>query len=338
MDTAHKPPEAGAKAPPAARSVGIDGVDALFRQLAANGYRLVGPTIRDGVVVLDEIPDIGALPRGWVDEQQPGRYRLRRDGDALFGCLPGPQGPKRWLHVPRQTLWRTEGSGATIRIVAQAPDHTPLALIGLRACELEAIRIQDRVLAGGESADPHYAARRAGVFVVAVECGRAGETCFCTAVGSGPEVRAGFDVALTEIATGAQARFVVRAGSERGAALAAALPGRDATADDLAAARALTDQARAQVGRSLPMDGLAERLTANAEHPRWDEIAGRCLACANCTLVCPTCFCTTTEDSSTIGDDATQRERRWDSCFTSRSPTCTAARSGAARLSATGSG
>jgi ferredoxin len=61
----------------------------------------------------------------------------------------------------------------------------------------------------------------------------------------------------------------------------------------------------------------AERvLKANLEHPRWTEVAKRCLACTNCTLVCPTCFCSTVEDVTDLGGDQIGRERRWDSCFT----------------------
>ncbi len=32
------------------------------------------------------------------------------------------------------------------------------------------------------------------------------------------------------------------------------------------------------------------------EHSRWDDVAARCLTCGNCTMVCPTCFCSTVED------------------------------------------
>ncbi len=54
----------------------------------------------------------------------------------------------------------------------------------------------------------------------------------------------------------------------------------------------------------------------NLDHPIWDDIAARCLACTNCTLVCPTCFCSTVEDATDLLGTAT-RTRRWDSCFSS---------------------
>ncbi|MBZ0254314.1 MAG: 4Fe-4S dicluster domain-containing protein, partial [Candidatus Methylomirabilis sp.] len=71
-----------------------------------------------------------------------------------------------------------------------------------------------------------------------------------------------------------------------------------------------------QMGRSLNTDGVKELLYANAEHPRWAETAERCLSCANCTMVCPTCFCSTVEDVSDLSGEAAERRRKWDSCFT----------------------
>ena len=70
------------------------------------------------------------------------------------------------------------------------------------------------------------------------------------------------------------------------------------------------------MGRSLDQEGLKELLYENRNHPRWDDVADRCLSCANCTMVCPTCFCTTVEDSTDLTGDTAERVRRWDSCFT----------------------
>jgi Fe-S-cluster-containing hydrogenase component 2 len=55
---------------------------------------------------------------------------------------------------------------------------------------------------------------------------------------------------------------------------------------------------------------------ANLEHPRWDDVAERCLSCTNCTLVCPTCFCFAVEDVNSLDGERAERTQRWDSCFT----------------------
>jgi Fe-S-cluster-containing hydrogenase component 2 len=66
----------------------------------------------------------------------------------------------------------------------------------------------------------------------------------------------------------------------------------------------------------MDVTGLPELLARNLEHPRWDDVASRCLACANCTMACPTCFCSTVEDTTDLTGDHAERWRSWDSCFT----------------------
>jgi len=69
------------------------------------------------------------------------------------------------------------------------------------------------------------------------------------------------------------------------------------------------------MGRQVDTSGLKELLYQSYDHPRWDEVASRCLTCANCTMVCPTCFCTTTEDVTDLTVGHAERWQRWDSCF-----------------------
>jgi ferredoxin len=186
----------------------------------------------------------------------------------------------------------------------------------VRACELNAIAIQDRVFLGGPYRDRNYGMRRAQVFIVAVDCGKAGGTCFCASMGTGPKVEAGFDLALTELCEAERHLFVIEIGSRDGAELIEALPHRPASEAEIAAAAVVVARTRGMMGRSLETEGLKELLQANPEHPRWDAVAERCLACGNCTMVCPTCFCTTVEDTTDLDGETAERVRRWDSCFT----------------------
>lgn len=289
----------------------------LLEALREQGFRTLGPTVRDQAIVLDDIHSVSELPRGWTDEQDAGRYRLvARDDDALFGYVAGPHSWKKFLHPPRQTLWRAERKGDGIHLTAEPAPAERLAFIGVRACELSAIAIQDKVLAGGAYVDPHYRARRDGAFLVAVNCGKAGGTCFCVSMGTGPRATGGFDLALTEIVDGAGNLYIVEAGSQRGREALAKLTHRPATGDEIAAADAAIARAASSMGREMPTQDLHGLLMRNLEHPRWDAVAERCLSCANCTMACPTCFCTSVEDASDPAARETSRSRRWDSCFT----------------------
>jgi sulfhydrogenase subunit beta (sulfur reductase) len=299
-----------------------DALDSLLEAIRRRGFRLIGPVVSDGAICYGDISSAADLPAGWTDEQEPASYRLRRrDDQALFGYNVGPQSWKKYLFPASSRL------GA-----ANQPDQRGqperLAFIGVRACELHAIAIQDRVFVGGRHADPEYAGNREGAFIVAVNCGQAGRTCFCASMSAGPRASAGFDLALTELLDSGGHRFHVEVGTPRGAQVLAEADATRASPEDAAAADEIVERTTAAMGRSMPELDLRDLLYDNLEHPRWDDVAARCLACGNCTMVCPTCFCFSVEDTSGLaaagesagaggtGEDGAERHRSWDSCFT----------------------
>jgi ferredoxin len=249
-------------------------LESLVEALRSRGFRVLGPKVRDGAIVYDDLASAADLPIGWA---------ASRTGDGF-------------------------------EVTQEPPPDRPLALIGVRACELHGIAIQDTVFLGGPHTDDEYAARRKDAFVVAVNCFEPAGTCFCVSMGTGPRAESGYDLALTEVMDGPH-RLVAEAGSDRGAAVLAELPRRAATAADLEAAGRAVAGAAERMGRSVDTDDLPGLLSRNLEHPRWDDVADRCLTCGNCTLVCPTCFCSGVEDHTDLTGQHAERVRVWDSCF-----------------------
>jgi sulfhydrogenase subunit beta (sulfur reductase) len=302
------------------RLLDLDGLEALVRALRDRSYRVIGPTVRDGAIRYDEISSIADLPRGWTDEQDGGTYRLRRrDDEALFGYAVGPHSWKQFLFPPQTLLMRvrrTGDGGLEMRDASQEEEAPRLAFLAARACDLNAIAIQDRVFLQRGVRDPTYATRRENAFIVAVNCGEPAGTCFCVSMGTGPRAEGGFDLALTEVLDGDGHRFVVEVGTEQGAEVLAGLPSQEAWTADREAADAVVASAASRMGRHMDTDGIKELLYRNYEHPRWDEVASRCLSCTNCTMVCPTCFCSTVEDTTDLTGQYAERSRVWDSCFT----------------------
>jgi ferredoxin len=292
----------------------LNGLLAVLRRL---GFRTVGPRERDGAIVLDTLSSAGDLPWGWRDEQGPGRYRLTRLGDEAFGCGVPAQSWKRFLHPPEVRLFEVErrADGRGLTLVPGDAAIESYALIGVRACDLNAILVHDRVLSQGAHRDQGYAARRERAFIVAVNCTRSGGTCFCASFDTGPRAGSGFDLVMTELSDRNVPAFVVEVGTVRGAEVLAELPRRPATEAEGRSADDAIAAARHAMGRRLTTDGLKELLQRNPDHPRWQDAARRCLTCGNCTMACPTCFCTDCADVTDLVSGRAARDRRWDSCF-----------------------
>lgn len=300
----------------------------LIDHLQAANYRTLGPQISQGAVIYADLTSVEQLPQGYVDEQDGGRYRLRQSGDAWFDYTVGPHSLKNFLFPPRETLVQLERIGGEWETTLPEPDPQPLAVIGPRSCDLQAMAIQDRVFLGSGYVDPGYQRRRESLLVVAVNCRRAVATCFCHSMQTGPVCTGGYDLVLTEV----EETFVVTIGSTRGAEIVSALQWEACDTETQQAAEAVREQLIVEFeGRSttsaapatdeprprtLETAGIRELLMSNLEHSHWDEVAQKCLACTNCTLVCPTCFCSSVQEVTDLEGDHVQRERAWDSCFT----------------------
>lgn len=287
---------------------------AVVEVLKQRGYTVYAPVLDHSTLMIRPIDSADELPRGVVDDQDAGTHRLRHDGERYFDYTVPADSWKRLFFPPRLRMWQAAVQDGHLATAAEREPDGPAALFGVRGCDLEAIQVQDRIFLGGAHPDPHYRARREGAFIVAVNCARATSTCFCTSMGTGPKARGGHDLGLTELTDGS-GRFFVEAISERGAEVLAALPVEHASQEDSQQAAGTVAATAASITRTMP-SGIAQTLRGAYESPRWQSIADRCLSCGNCTLVCPTCFCSAVEHTTDLAGVA-QHERRWDSCFNS---------------------
>jgi ferredoxin len=310
---------ATATAIPVSRLIDAEGLGALYQALVAAAYHVIGPAVEDGAIVLRELTSAAELPFGWGVRLEPGGYRLRRrDDTAAFGHAAGPQSWKRFLHPPRERLWSATRTAEGFEVSEDEDEPPQYAFLGVRPCDLRAIAIQDRVLGQPGS---RYAQRRAGLFIVAVNCTEPGEACFCTSMGAGPGVdpandgAPGYDLALTELLDERGHRFLVDVGSSRGADIVGQVPSERADDATVRRAESAVEAAADQMGRQMEAGDLRELMAASYRAERWDDVAARCLTCGNCTMACPTCFCTTVEDTTDLTGEHAERWEHWDSCF-----------------------
>ncbi|MCW4355968.1 4Fe-4S dicluster domain-containing protein [Hoyosella sp. YIM 151337] len=289
------------------------GLDQLVGVLRARGYRVIGPQVRDNAIVLDELESGADLPAGWGAETGPGTYRLyQRPDEAVFAHSAGPGSWKQFVHPPRSKLWEV---GPDLQTREHTDDPAPLAFLGVHGCDLASLAVLRRVLNGCDHPDSAYARRTSGLFIVAVNCTEPGQVCFCASMGTGPSVATPYDLALTEHADADRHWFLAETGSEIGADVLADVPSRAAAATETEASQHAVAAAANKMGRAMPSVDLPALMRTSAESPHWQDVASRCLACTNCTMVCPTCFCTSAEDVTDLTGSHAQRWQRWASCF-----------------------
>jgi len=297
----------------------IDGknFDALFRALSKRGYDIIGPTVQEGAIVYDSISDGSALPSGWTDEQEAGKYRLVNKKDkALFGFSSSPQSWKKFIHPPALKLWESKRNGNRITISAGPAAQQKFAFVGVRACDLSAIGVLDKVFVNSPFTDAGYQSRRSDILIIAINCTKSGGTCFCASMNAGPEVSAGYDIVLTEVITKDRHYFLAAGGTKPGVEIIKDIPHAEADVYEIEVAAELVAKTAGEMKRKVDTNNIREILFRNSENNRWNETAKRCLTCANCTMVCPTCFCTTIEDFTDLTGKEASRVRKWDSCFT----------------------
>lgn len=281
----------------------------LLATLQRDGYTCIGPQIRHGAIVFDTLETLSQLPTGWQDKQQPAHYRLHpTDSPYWFDWANGASAIKPYTFAPQENLWRVQrDANGRLRFQPTLPKPRKTALIGVRACDLAALALQDQHFLQGAHTDPYYQLRRESLLLIGVNCTHAAATCFCVSTGDGPAIHSGYDLLLSEIDSG----FVLESGSAQGKAIAAQLPLTDATDTQQHTAQQRM-QLATQQQRSLPEK---PPLFAHLTHPHWQVVGARCIACGNCTSVCPTCFCHQEVEKPTLDGQGSQHERLWDSCF-----------------------
>ena len=287
------------------------GLSGLFAALLGRGYKTYGVVEEDGCFAFGPVARPEDLPRGRILNTEAGRVRSGAGAtNRFFDKILPTQGLKRFVHPAQETISRVDPD---FTVSTPPPDAGKIAAIGVRACDVAALGVLDRVFRKGPIADTRYASRREGLLIIAVDCAVPLETCFCASMGTGPHATSGFDLAITEISESNGHGFLIRAGSDAGTEILNDLDCAQADDADLQAVEAQKRAAVAAMGRQMPANvEVAVKNGHDSQH--WADVASRCLSCANCTMVCPTCFCSTVEDRNSL-DGTAWRERRWDSCF-----------------------
>ena len=285
-------------------------VPRLILNLQRQGFTVVGPSLSEGVIRLRELRGAGDLASGVADIQGPGSYGLGAESAFVFASVNGPDSPKGYLHPAEVELSKLVDKGSGVELVSAFHSDRKYAFFGIRPCDLRAVEIMDRTMLVPGFEDPVYSTLRDDSIFIVANCTRAGENCFCASMGTGPAAESGYDVAITELPE--KLLFDI---PERNMSLFQGIELDAATEEELREGEEMVRHAKKQMGRRISEKDPARQMYATLDSPEWGKTAERCLACGNCTMVCPTCFCNTIIDRTDLRDGSVHRVRVWDSCL-----------------------
>jgi len=249
-------------------------------------------------------------------------YTPRRVGEYTTFARYDPQAgdaaevnPVRVCTPAKEFLFPLRELAAVFPAAVEPGPVAPFAVVGLKDCDLQALRILDAVFLEDEQfRDPFYAARREAMFVVSSDCTEPQESCFCVLFGGQVFAKAGFDLNVSPIRDG----YLVQPGSPKGAMFvnkyaerfadvpSAALTERDRRRQE---AQAQLERLNAEYRLDRPVEQIVE---GGQDSPLFDEKAAECVECQACTRICPTCHCFYLFD--TLDTDAYAKVKIWDSC------------------------
>ncbi|RMH80969.1 MAG: Ni/Fe hydrogenase subunit beta [Acidobacteria bacterium] len=288
--------------------IDLDSLVELFGILSQR-YRVWAPKVKDGVIRYMPTSSFGELALGYRNIELPGYYELKKE-EGYFTYTHPVNSLKELLHPPELPLMRVVKQSSELLFDYTMPNGERLCLFDVRACDLWALEVLDRVfIKNNPKPDPYYKSLRDNLFTVGVNCSYATSTCFCTTMGTGPEVRGGYDLLLTELKEG----FLLQVGSEEGREVIGPLKKRRAEERHLQEKENIIKRTEGMMQKDFHRQEARERLYGRMDETYWEPVGKRCLACTNCTQVCPTCFCFDMVEKNGLSES--YRVRAWDSCF-----------------------
>ncbi|MCX7680253.1 MAG: 4Fe-4S dicluster domain-containing protein, partial [Spirochaetes bacterium] len=271
-------------------------ISKIFEALSKE-YSMYGPYIEEhtGQVMFDQIDDLSKI-----------------DLNAAIPAIP----PKHVIYPHAECILKYFYDAKAKKVTIERKDVVrPKALIGIRSCDLEGIKVLDRFFLGQEFIDEFYLTNRKKVFIVSNTCINPFAQCFCACTDSGPAAKEGYDLNLTELGN----EYLIEVGSEKGKALMEKFQFSVASEEYVAKKKAAVDRSLSlftdfAVENKAWISRVTNRVTTGfIKEEIWEYIGKQCFECGACTFVCPTCSCFNVEDVN-MADGSTERIRSWDSC------------------------
>lgn len=218
--------------------------------------------------------------------------------------------PKKLLLPPKEKLFSFSIEDGVVKIKEEKEERKTV-LFAVHPCDVNAILLLDKVMEK-DFLDPYYFGKRRGMVLIAMNCTQPRENCFCTSFDTGPELKVGYDLLLSDLGK----KYLVEVGTEDGEKLVKGAKLRNAKKEDMKEKKKRINIVKRKIRKAIEIENLEKYLKKNFDHEKWGELKEKCLFCGSCTLVCPTCFCYNVTDFNSHTLRTGERIRNWDSCLT----------------------
>jgi len=230
--------------------------------------------------------------------------------DIVWEYQPTVLPPKKFFFPPDETILEYTDSGE----VCSKMEAEPLLLFGIRPCDINAVKILHEAFAEIHG-DPNYLEKEQKTVIIGMDCKSiCDEKAFCYHTQS-QDALAGCDLMLYDLGES----YLLRPVTEKGGAF---VTDYFETEQGSKAAfkkyRKDKESTFAAVGKPFKnLDQFPAIFERNNDHFIWKEEGARCLSCASCVMVCPTCYCFDVLDEWELNLKKGTRVRQWDACMRS---------------------
>ncbi len=284
----------------------------LIDYLVEQDYSVIAPTIKQDAIHYQPIHHIDEMVCSYHEQSSAGSYQLVKDQSGkYFNWSNGVSCLKPWFFKPHETLWQLNLNKTPPQYQAIIPKEQKKAFIGVRACDLAALQLQDQHFLQDKYLHQQYHANRQQSIFIAVHCAAPSTNCFCTSTEDGPECSQGFDIVMTELESG----FILQGENTFSQKLIDHLPVETVSKQSWQEQDDILKRAKQKIQRAFNPEKVAKKLQQRLHDNIWQDIAEKCLACGNCTLVCPSCFCSKQGDEMPLAGNKVEHIQYWDSCF-----------------------
>jgi ferredoxin len=184
----------------------------------------------------------------------------------------------------------------------------PRVIIGMRACDINALRKLDEVMVKSAYPNPYYFARRRNTIVIGLDHEPL-EDCFCRSMDT-DVVYQGFDLFLTDIGD----KYFVAINSDTGYMLVKKNGAQEVSDADHVEYKRVKKKIESKFKTQVNVNIVPGLMDLEFESDVWKKWGDKCLSCGSCAMVCPTCYCYGVEEQVDMSFTKATKKRFLYSC------------------------